>query len=81
VTINVNLNVNTVNPSTGSILGGNISLVGSGLPETWPNQAFTLTIATTSGVLLDPKVLSAKASELVLEIPAGVDKYAYTITI
>lgn len=61
--LNINLNINSVSVSGLSTFGGNIRILGSGFPETWPNQHYNRMSLRTSGrnvpivvVSINPKI-------------------------
>lgn len=69
-------------PQTGSVLGGNITINGTGLPLAWPNSNWIIAINSTYAKMLVPvNVVFVNGTILVLAVPPLIgDTFSISIT-
>ncbi|CAM6001509.1 unnamed protein product [Sphagnum balticum] len=64
-----------------SLNGGDLTIGGNGLPDSWPNQNFILNISTKGVQVYNAYIKSSTPSLLVVSIPSGASGTVYTIAL
>lgn len=69
-------------PTTGSLLGGKLTITGKGLPESWPDSNWIIQIkSANTQMLITVNVLSTSPTQLVLAMPPSTgDTFTISIT-
>jgi hypothetical protein len=73
--------LNSVAPYALSVNGGQVVIAGSGFPETWPNQYYNQLSFATGKQNLPLNFLSMNTTQLVLQVPPGVNGRQFTFSI
>lgn len=79
--LTISLNIDSVSVSGLSIFGGNIKILGSGFPSSWPNQHYNRMSLRTSGNNIPIKVVSMSPNQIVLTIPPGPTGRTYNFSL
>ena len=74
----MSLAASAATPATLSLNGGRVVLTGSGLPASWPNSNFALTI-TSGSTVVAPNVFDASPSGLTLLLPASSSDFTISV--
>jgi len=76
----VNAIITSSSPTTISTEGGDVTIVGAGLPASWPNDNYRLNISS-KGVLADAKIISCTPKSLTFTLPKGSDGTSYSFSL
>ncbi len=76
--LNVTTRISTITPSTLSTNGGRVTFAGTGLPATWPNSNFALTIQSGNTVL-ETNSFDTNPTALTLLLPPSSNGYTLTL--
>ena len=76
--LNVTTVISTITPSTLSTNGGRVVITGTGLPATWPNSNFALTVKSGNTVIA-PNVFATKPTDLTLLLPPSSNSYTVNL--
>lgn len=79
--LTISLNIDSVSVSGLSIFGGNIKILGSGFPSSWPNKHYNRMSLRTSGNNIPIKVVSMSPNQIVLTIPPGATGRTYEFSL
>lgn len=79
--LTVNMNINGVSAGSISIHGGNIKILGTGFPSTWPNDHYNRMALNISTRNLPLNILSISTTQIVLKVPAGLNGRSYTFSL
>jgi hypothetical protein len=79
--LTVGLDINAALPSELSVLGGQVTIQGSGFPATWPATHYNELSLIADGKSVKMDIASTSASAMVFNIPKGYNNKAFRLSI